>query len=80
MLSVLAFRVGKMNSTNLGFMVLFLNIGSATIAIMSSGFLLVLSVVLWAHAFWLFVKEVAFIANTQNNSLVPTPGATHHVS
>jgi hypothetical protein len=75
MLSVLAFNLGKLNSNNLGIKVLLLNIGSAVTAFMSGGLLLVISVVLWAHAFWLVVEAegAATIAKTHNNSLKPTP-------
>lgn len=79
MLSVLAFNLGKLNTSNLGIRVLLLNIASATTAFMSGGFLLLISVVLWAHAFWLMVagESAASIARTHNNLLKPTPyGAT----
>jgi hypothetical protein len=82
MLSVLAFNLGKLNSNNLGIKVLLLNIASAITAILSGGLLLLLSVALWAHAFWLLVEaeRIASIENAHNNSLVPTPETTHHVS
>lgn len=55
MLSVLAFSLGKLNSSNLGIKVLLLNFASAITTIMSGGFLLLVSVALWSHAFWLLV-------------------------
>lgn len=71
MLSVLAFQFGKLNSNNLGIKVLFLNIAAAITAFSSSGFLLILSVFLWAHAYWLFIEAegAASIAVTHNISV-----------
>jgi hypothetical protein len=65
MLSVLAFRLGKLNSNNLGIKVFLLNLASAITAIMSGGFLLLISVAFWAHAFWLFVDTENEISNAK---------------
>lgn len=82
MLTVLAFNLGKLNSSNLGIKVLLLNIASAVTAFLSGGFLLLISVALWAHAFWLLVvaERIAPIESAHNNSLVPTPETARDVS
>ena len=82
MLSVLAFNLGKLNSSNLGIKVLLLNIASAITALLSGGVLLLLSLVLWAHAIWLLVEaeRTAHRESAHSNSLVPTPGTARHVS
>jgi len=66
--SILAFQFGKLNSDNLGIKVLFLNLAAATTALGSSGFLLILSVALWAHASWLLIEAegAASVAATHN--------------
>jgi hypothetical protein len=65
MLSVLAFGLGKLNSSNLGIKVSLLNLASAITAIMSGGFLLLVSVALWAHAFWLLIDSENEVSNAK---------------
>jgi hypothetical protein len=68
MLSVLAFQLGKLNFNSIGVKVLFLNIAAAITALSSSGFLLILSVLLWAHAFWLLIEAEGAVSMTATHN------------
>jgi hypothetical protein len=64
MLSVLAFDLGKATSTSVGIKVLLLNAASAITAFGSSGILIILSVVLWAHAFWQIIQAETMVISS----------------
>lgn len=56
MLAVLAFSLGGVNASNVGTRVLLLDVASLLAAVVSGGLFILVSVALWAHAFWLLVE------------------------
>jgi cbb3-type cytochrome oxidase subunit 3 len=73
MLTVLAFSLGRVLWSSLGVKVLILNILSLMTAFGSAGFLIIISIMFWAHAYWLLVSSEKRVLAIQsyNTSLQP---------
>lgn len=75
MLSVLGYKLAPLVSPPLGHTVLALNLASLIAAVLSGGFLIVISVALWTHAAWLVANaaNIADLEEAPNQSFKPTP-------
>ena len=75
MLCMLAYKLAPRVYSSLGYTVLALNLASLITALLSGGFLMIISIALWAHAVWLVADaaDILSIEGAPNKSSQPTP-------